>query len=743
MLRRAVQLVPQAPPPMASGLRRWRGDSTAPSASAAAHETFNFTSDTHRVLELVTNSLYSEARRGSRPGTLRRRTAAVDETGAGRLRRRRARVTLSRRPLQKEIFLRELVSNAVDALEKQRIASLSSSSDPGTLQVLVRTDGLLGGTLSVEDSGCGFTREQLVEHLGTIARSGTDAFRAQQGGTGAKPGLIGRFGVGFYSVFMVAGKVEVFTRAADGEPLLWRSDGRGSYTIGPAADGDTPPRGTRVVLHLRPDVVSGSDLGTPSGVARVLRKHSSFVPHPVLLDGELMNGTPALWAQSPKDVSDDTYGAFYASLPGAIGRPTFRLHYSADSPLQFHALLFLPSEADADLFGPNRHEEASSVALYSNRVLIQAAARGLLPSYLRFVRGVVDCGDVPLNIGRESLQDAAVVRRLNAALTARLLRFLAEMAEKRPADYSAWYSDVGGSFIKEGVCAEQDTGHKTSLAKLLRYESTAAPAGQVTSLPALLARAAAQAAPPADASAPPPRRAIYYIVAHSRVAAEGSPYLESFRGRGLEVLLLYRPADEIVMRMLANFDGADCLNVEEADLSHLPPLPSTPADAVDAASASSGGPGAAATAGLNAEQMAALSSWLLSADGGGVLAGKVQSVRSSVRLSDSPALLSGHLPESLRRLQQAMQARVGDGGAQQLAPPSQPLPVLELNPKHELVARLAAAARDPAQAALAAEVAMQTLDLARLAAGQIDDPSTMVARLTRICTAALRELPPP
>jgi len=676
LLRRAAPLLagPQQLTP-ALGRARWLCEKAAPSAAAASsrlransgEETYSFESDTRKVLDIVTHSLYSE----------------------------------------REIFLRELVSNATDALEKHRLTSLAASADPGKLEVRVTTDEL-GRTLTLEDSGCGFTREALVEQLGTIARSGTAAFSAPGGSS-----LIGKFGVGFYSAFMVADRVELFTRAAGGEPLVWRSSGGDSYTIAAASPDQTPARGTRVLLHLKSDAAA-SELSTREGVARVLRKHSSFLPHPLLLDGEVVNNAPALWAQPARDVSEAQHAAFYDSLPGSRGRPAFHLHYSTDAPLEMQVLLYIPSVADSELLNERKPDE-SGVALYCRRVLIQPSARGLLPDYLRFVRGVVDCSDVPLNIGREALQDASVVRRLNAALSARVLKFLLDMAKKKPREYEAWFSSAGGAFIKEGVCAEGDAKRKVNLAKLLRYESTAQPAGSYTSLEAVAARAAARAG---EAAPLPP---LYYAVGHSRAAAEASPYMEAFKSRGLEVLLMYRPSDEIVMRMLGSFEGHACVNVEEADVSSLP-----------AAAAEPAAPDQPAAASLSEAQMAELVGWL-----GGVLKDKVSAVRASARLSDSPALLTGHMPESLRRLQEAAAAR-GDGGqTAQAAQLYRPLGSLELNPRHPLVVRLAAAARDPGQKEVAELVAEQTLDLARLAAGAVDDPRSLMTRLTRLCQAAL------
>ena len=615
---------------------------------------------------------------------------------------------------EREVFLRELVSNACDALEKARLSALGSGGDAGALEVRITTGP--GNTLSVEDTGCGMTKAELQSHLGVIARSGTQEFAAAQGASSSSA-LIGRFGVGFYSAFMVADKVDVYSRSADGPPLHWSSDGSGTYTIAACADDQAPRRGTRIVLHLKPDVAGEGMLTSGEGVREVLTKHSAFVPHPVLVDGQRLNMLPAVWTMRPGEVTEEQHTQMYRSL-GGTDTPPFKLHFSADAPLSLSALLYVPSRS-GELLGFNTGEDSidsTGISLYCRKVLIQRNAPGLVPRYLRFLRGVVDCEDVPLNIGREALQDAGIVRRLNAALGGRVLKLLGDTATKDGPAYDNWFVTGGmGMFIREGVCTETDPIRRQQLAKLLRYETTALPPGQLTGLEGAIARTK-------ERGGGDSLKAVYYAVSPTRDRDIASPYLEAFTSRGVEVLLSYLPGDEVVFKMLGQLEGYSLVNVEEADTSQLPPL------VEPAENAKSSDPGAAT---LSEAEMATLCEWLLK----GPLAGKVSAVKASTRLTESAAVLTGHMPESLRRLQ-AMTSGSKTGASSGFGVST----TLELNPGSALVRRLAAAAADAdaERQALARMVAEQVLDTARMAAGDIDDPRRMLKRLSDICAAALK-----
>jgi TNF receptor-associated protein 1 len=660
---------------LGAALRQVRGlaDSAAEPPSAGVQvETFSFQSETKRVLDIVTHSLYTE----------------------------------------REVFLRELVSNACDALEKARLSALGGGGDPGALEVAITTGP--GNTLTVQDTGCGMTKAELQSHLGVIARSGTQEFATANASSSSA--LIGRFGVGFYSAFMVADRVDVFSRSSDGPPLHWSSDGSGTYTIGECPDDQAPGRGTRIVLHLKPDVAAEGMLTSADGVREVLTRHSAFVPHPVLVDGQRLNMLPAVWTMRPAEVTEEQHTAMYRSL-GGTDTPPFKLHFSADAPLSLSALLYVPSRS-GELLGFNTGEgsvDDTGISLYCRKVLIQRNAPGLVPRYLRFLRGVVDCEDVPLNIGREALQDAGIVRRLNAALGGRVLKLLGDTAAKDGAAYDSWFVTGGmGMFIREGVCTETDPTRRHQLAKLLRYETTALPPGQLTGLEGAISRSK-------ERGGGESLKAVYYAVSPTRDRDIASPYLEAFTTRGIEVLLSYLPGDEVVFKMLGQLEGYSLVNVEEADTSKLPPRVEQPGDA------QSKDPGAAT---LSDSEMATLCEWLLK----GPLAGKVSAVKASSRLTESAAVLTGHMPESLRRLQAMTSGKTGATGGFGVST------TLELNPGSALVRRLAAAAADgdAERQALARMVAEQVLDTARVAAGDIDDPRRMLKRLSDICAAALK-----
>ena len=655
--------------------RRFASDAAAAEgASAAEGETqYEFKSETRRVLDIVTNSLYTE----------------------------------------RDIFLRELVSNSCDALEKSRLAAMSAGSGSGPLDIRIATGA---GTLTIEDSGCGMTREELIANLGTIARSGTAEFVAKAGSKVDSASLIGRFGVGFYACFMVAQRAEVFTRSAGGEPLVWRSDGSGSFSIARAAESDAPARGTKVVLHLKDDVAASGAYSTAPALEAILKRHSAFVPHPVFLDGARVNTLPAVWALRPAEVTEEQHTDFFRHLAGASSpAPAFRMHFATDSPLALNALLYFPSRNDELTLSAGMERLPPGVSLYCRKVLIMRDAPNLLPQYLRFLKGVVDCEDLPLNISRETLQDSAIVRRLRELLTTRALKFLADSAKKDPEGYERWHTTMNG-FIKEGICSDADDARKEALAKLLRHESSALPRGELTSLEAALERAKARLE--ATEGEQKADKKIYYLVAQSREAAESSPYLEAFKARNIEVLLLFTPADEIVMKMMNSFQGARLVSAEEADLSSEAAPP-----------AAEGGEQP-----LSPAEMDTLCAWM--ADG--VLSGEVAGVRASERLTDSAAVLTGHMPESLRKLQMAAAGRMDPAAAAALMSGLN-TGWLELNPKHPLIKRLAAAAADgdAEKAETAKLVAAQLADSARIAAGAMDDPRAMLKRLTDLSIAAL------
>ena len=588
----------------------------------------------------------------------------------------------------KEIFVRELVSNAADACEKLRFTQSSGSPvhQPEVSAGIALMADEQAGSVTFTDTGIGMTHGELVENLGTIAHSGTKAFLKQLAADKRPDArLIGQFGVGFYSAFMVAKRVTVQTRSAvPGEPgWQWVSEGTGGYEITPAGD---VPRGTKITLELKDDA---KEFATGHTLERIIKRYSSFVPFPIELAGKRLNTLQAIWARNKSEIKDEEYNEFYQFVGHDHEAPLLRLHFTADAPLAIQALLFVPGK-NFESLGMGRID--SEVNLYCRKVLIQAKAKGLFPDWLRFLKGVVDSEDLPLNISRETMQDSALLQKLNKVLTGRFLKFLEEQAEKDAAIYEKFYGEYQ-RFLKEGVAT--DFTHKEALGRLLRFESSALETGKVTSLAEYVKRMTAE------------QKEIYCLLAPNRAAAESSPYFEVFRERKLEVLFLYDPWDEFVIDHLREFDGKDLRHAEKADLN------------IDEATKKEGA--------LDDTQAAALAKWLKDS-----LGDKVGEVRVSKRLVNSPAVVvdaDEHMTAQMRRMMKAISK------SREALPEGRQN--LEINPSHAIIARLDRMRAKDAE--LAAAVAEQLLDNARVAAGVLDDPRTMLTRLNGLLEKVLRE----
>jgi TNF receptor-associated protein 1 len=586
----------------------------------------------------------------------------------------------------KEIFVRELISNAADACEKLRFTQAGGAAvhQPELAPAIALATDEAAGTLTLTDTGVGMTHDELVKNLGTIAHSGTKAF-LQQLAQDRKPdvGLIGQFGVGFYSAFMAAKRVTVVSRSATpGEGAWqWVSEGVGGYELTPAPD--DAPRGTRITLELKDEA---KDFATAATVERVIKRYSSFVPFPIGLNGAKVNTVQALWARGKSEIKPEEYDEFYRFVGHDQDQPLLRLHFTADAPLAIQALLFVPRR-NWEATGLGRGE--SEVNLHCRKVLIQAKAKGLFPEWLRFLKGVVDSEDLPLNISRETMQDTSLMQKLNQVLTGRFLKFLAETAEKEPDTYAAFYAEYQ-RFLKEGVVT--DFAHKDALGKLLRYESSATEPGKLTSLADYAKRL------------PDGQKEIYCLLAPNRAAAEASPYYEVFRARKFEVLFLYDAWDEFVTEHLREFDGKPLKAAEKADLD----LNETKPDgALDDAAAKG------------------LAEWLKTA-----LGDQVGEVRVSGRLVDSPAVVvdaDKFMTSSMRRMLKAM--RKDDE-----APPAATLD-FEINPAHPIIVRLEAARQRDAD--FARNVAETLYDQARMAAGVMEDPRALLKRMNQLLERVL------
>jgi TNF receptor-associated protein 1 len=591
---------------------------------------------------------------------------------------------------EKEIFVRELVSNASDALEKLRHTQITEQEifdDKLDLEINVTTDDK-AKTITIQDFGVGMTRAELVENLGTIAHSGSKAFLKALGEGGAKnANLIGQFGVGFYSAFMVAKSVRVYTHSwRTGEPgFLWTSDGSGSYEI---EESEGQRRGAKIVIELKDDC---AEFAQDWKMKEILERYSAFVSFPINLNGKRINTVQALWLRSKNEIKEEEYTEFYKFQAHAYDEPRLRLHFSADAPLAINALLFVPKE-NTEKLGLARTE--ASVALYCRKVLIDAKPKDLLPEWLRFLKGVVDSEDLPLNISRETMQDKALIEKLNKVITKRFLKFLEEEAKNRVEGYNGFYQEFG-VYLKEG--AALDFTHKDALLKLLRFESSLTEKGKTTSLADYVTRMGAD------------QKEIYYLLGPNRAALESGPYLEGFKARNLEVLFCYEAVDEYVMNNVREFDGKKLVAADHADVK-LADLPKPEGALSDA-------------------DTKTLTQWLKD-----TLGERVSEVKASDRLVDSPALALNadkFMSPHMRRMMKAMNKDGADS----------PLRVnLEINPRSAVMKRLFdLAAISPAKEAAhtaapekAKLVAEQILDNALISAGLLDDATPMVARLYKL-----------
>jgi len=581
---------------------------------------------------------------------------------------------------EKEIFVRELVSNGSDALEKLRHLQLTEKDIQNAdqeLEITLTTDKD-AKTLTIQDSGIGMTRAELVENLGTIAHSGSKAFlnALKQGGQ-KNDNLIGQFGVGFYSAFMVAKSVKVYARSwkSDEPGHVWSSDGSGSYEIEEASD---LTRGCKIVIELKDDA---DEYAEESRIKSILERYSAFVSFPIKLNGTHINTVTALWLRSKNEITDEQYTEFYKFQAHAYDEPRNRLHFSADAPLQINALLFTPKD-NSEKFGMARLE--ASVSLYCRKVLIDSAPKDLLPEWLRFLKGVVDSEDLPLNISRETMQDKALLDKLGKVITKRYLKFLEEEAKNRAEAYDEFFAEFG-IFLKEG--AALDFTHKDQIVKLLRFESSMTDKGKTTSLADYVSRMGSE------------QKEIYYLIGANREALENGPYLEGFKSRGIEVLYCYEPVDEYVMNNVREFDGKKLIAADHGDVK----LPDAPKP----------------EGGLSEDEVKSLGEWLKE-----TLGDRVTEVKSSDRLTDSPALAVNadkFMTPQMRRMMKAMKKDE----------PEAPVKVsLEINPRHAVIQRLASARTEsPEKAKMVAE---QILDNALISAGLLEDASSMVKRLYKL-----------
>jgi molecular chaperone HtpG len=592
----------------------------------------------------------------------------------------------------REIFLRELISNASDACDKLRYAALTEPKlleDGGAEFAIHISFDKTAKTLTIADNGIGMSRDELIANLGTIAKSGTSEFvKALAKDKDAKSkdvNLIGQFGVGFYSAFMVADKVEVISRkAGETHGWIWASDGKGEFSVAERSDA---ARGTRIVLHMKADAEEFLDAHR---LRHVVKTYSDHIALPVILDAqageadaknETINSASALWMRSKNEITPEQYKEFYHSIGHGFDEPWHTLHYRAEGAIEYTALLFIPSQKPFDLFHPERKGQ---VRLYVNRVFISDSLDGMLPRYLRFVRGVVDSSDLPLNISREMLQDNPMLRKIQGGLVKRLLKDLKDRAAD-PDAYGNFWKTFGPVF-KEGLY--EDFERREELLDLARFTTTA---GEMVSLKEYVARMKEG------------QDAIYYITGEKLDALKASPQLEGFAAKGIEVLLLTDPIDEFWVPSVNAFDKKPFKSVAEAgtDLSKVKGGDEKPEE-----------PAADVSGAITKLKTA--------------LGDAVADVRVSARLTESPVCLvadTGGMSLHLAR----MLKQHGEGADLGIRK------VLEVNPKHALIKRLETLDGEPLS-----DAALLLLDQARIVEGEaVPDPAAFARRLARVMEKGL------
>ncbi|MDJ0087628.1 molecular chaperone HtpG [Pantoea allii] len=595
----------------------------------------------------------------------------------------------------KEIFLRELISNASDAADKLRFRALSDASlyeGDGDLRVRLSVDKD-NRTITLSDNGIGMRRDEVIENLGTIAKSGTKSFLESLGSDQAKDSqLIGQFGVGFYSAFIVADKVSVRTRAAgaaEDEAVFWESAGEGDYTI---ADISKAERGTEITLHLR----EGEDEFLDSWrVRNIIGKYSDHIALPVEIESkdeetgtttwEKINKAQALWTRNKSDISDEEYNEFYKHIAHDFSDPAIWSHNRVEGKQEYTSLLYIPARAPFDMW--NR-DHKHGLKLYVQRVFIMDDAEQFMPNYLRFVRGLIDSNDLPLNVSREILQDSRVTQSLRGALTKRVLQMLDKLAKDDSEKYQTFWKEFG-LVLKEGPA--EDHANKETIAKLLRFASTQSEgAAQTVSLEDYVSRMVEG------------QEKIYYITADSYAAANSSPHLELFRKKGIEVLLLSDRIDEWMMSYLTEFDGKTFQSVSKAD------------DTLDKLADEETEEQKEAEKALEpfVERVKTL------------LGERIKDVRLTHRLTDTPAIVTTDANEMTTQM------------AKLFAAAGQDVPevkyIFEINPDHPLVKRVAETQDETGFG----EWIELLLDQALLAErGTLDDPNQFIRRMNQLLTA--------
>ncbi len=620
-------------------------------------ETYSFQAEVGKILDIVAHSLYS----------------------------------------QKEVFLRELISNASDACDKLRYRSLTEPDlmTADGFEITIRLDEK-AKTLTVSDNGIGMSKDDMIDALGTIAKSGTQAFmeglkEAQSGGEDAKMALIGQFGVGFYSSFMVADKVEVVSRkAGEDEAWRWTSDGHGAFEI---EDAERDSHGTDVIVHIKKD---DKEFLEAVRIENVVKTYSDHIAQPVVLKAakeddadKTLNSASALWTRDRKDITEEQYNEFYHHVGMAFDEPWLTLHNKAEGVISYTNLLFIPSSRPFDLFHPERKGQ---LKLYVNRVFITDDCDALIPGYLRFVKGIVDSEDIDLNVSREMLQHNPAVAKIRKALIKRVLGELKKKADKKPEEYAEFW-DTFGMVLKEGI--HEDFENRDRLMELTRFKSSMVDGW--TSLKEYVERMKEG------------QDAIYYISAGDAEQAAKSPQLEGFRAKGVEVLFMTDPVDEFWMPAVGAFEEK--------------PFKSATRGGVDLSKIAGGDDDEKKESDADTKEDTSGAIAALTAAFKLALGDKVKDVRTSSRLTDSPVCLVADDGDMDMHLEKLLKAHNQIDAASPR--------VLEINPKHALIKHLANVAKADASDKSLDDAAYLLLDQARIVEGEpVVDPQDFIRRMT-------------
>ena len=594
----------------------------------------------------------------------------------------------------REIFLRELISNASDALDKLRFESTKGVeiSDPDESLEINITINKDEKTVTIQDTGIGMTEDEVITNLGTVAKSGTEAFlnlmaeQNKENGDGNGSNIIGKFGVGFYSVFMVADKVSVVSRSyqKDQSAVRWESTGIGTFSV--TTLDEEVKRGTTITIHLRDE---NSEFADEARIKTAITKHSNFVSFPINIAGEKINTIKALWREPKSQIKKEQYDEFYKFIAHDFQEPMDTLHVSIDAPVQFNALVFFPKQV-MDMFGTLREDRG--LDLYVNGVLIQHKNKDLIPEYMAFLKGLVESPDIPLNISRETLQENAVIQKISKALVSQVLNHLKKMAKKNPDDYKAFWKEHGKVF-KFGYT---DYANKDKFAELLRFNSSSCEsADELISLEDYVSRMKKD------------QKEIYYLTGASRAAIESDPHMEAFKHKGLEVFYLYEPVDEFALSGLTKYKDFELKAAEQVDMGSLDSFDDDDKEQKGAAEKLSDSDEKIFTKLLERIK--------------DILGDKVTEVKESKRLHDSPSCLvnpDGTMTSHMHKMMQMMN--------KDMTPPQK---AMEINKDHPLTRNLLKIYKKDPRDPFIENAAQQMFESALLLEGYLTDPHTLVNRI--------------